>query len=99
MGVEISKLNVRRSCYIRASAERVWEEFTAFERICGWLNLGHTIHRFVPELGGEVLMSVSLDGVVQYYGGSIIVFEPQREITFTSQWHGELAWPLPTIWT
>jgi uncharacterized protein YndB with AHSA1/START domain len=99
MGVEISRLNVRRSGYIRASAERVWAEFESFERICAWFNLGHTIHRFEPEPGGEVLMSVDLDGVTHCFGGTIIAFEPQREITFTSQWQGELAWLLPTLWT
>jgi len=99
MGVEISKLNVRRSCYIRASAERVWAEFESFERICGWLNLGHTVHRFVPERGGDVLMSVAIDGVTHFYGGTVIAFEPHREISFTSQWQGELAWAVPTIWT
>ena len=99
MGIEISLLHVRRSGYLRASVARVWQEFTSFDRICGWLNLGHTIHRFEPRLGGEVRMSVDMGGVVHFFGGTIIAFEPEREISFTSQWQGEFAWAVPTIWT
>jgi len=44
-------------------------------------------------------MSVALDGITHFYGGTVIVFEPHRELSFTSQWQGELAWPVPTIWT
>ncbi len=99
MGIEISVLNVRRSGYLNASAARVWQEFVSFESICGWLNLGHQIHRFEPRLGGEVRMSVELDGVEHFFGGQVIAFEPEREISFTSQWQGEFAWAVPTLWT
>ena len=99
MGVEIGTLHVRRSGYLNAAVARVWQEFVSYERICSWLNLGHAIHRFEPCLGGAVLMSVEIEGAVHFFGGTIIVFEPQREISFTSQWQGELAWAVPTIWT
>ena len=29
----------------------------------------------------------------------MIAFEPEHEISFTSQWQGELAWAVPTLWT
>ncbi len=99
MGIGISALHVRRSGYVNAPVARVWEEFTSFERICGWLDLGHAIHRFEPRLGGEVHMSVEIDGARHFFGGSIIAFESQREISFTSQWQNDLAWPVPLIWT
>lgn len=44
-------------------------------------------------------MSVEIDGVVHFFGGRVIAIEPQRKISFTSQWQGELAWAVPTIWT
>ena len=33
MGIEISALKVRRSSLIQATPERVWQEFTSFERL------------------------------------------------------------------
>ena len=29
----------------------------------------------------------------------MIAFEPESELSFTSQWQGELAWAVPTLWT
>jgi uncharacterized protein YndB with AHSA1/START domain len=100
MAMQIGLLNVRRSILIQAAPARVWEEFTSFERIAGWLNLGHTIHVFEPRLGGNVRMSVELDGVRQHYGGPILTFEPGRELSFESNWEKPpLTWPVPTLWT
>ena len=57
------------------------------------------MHTFEPKLGGKVAMSVDVDGERAHYGGEVLVFEPEREITFSSQWEGRLAWPVPTFWT
>jgi uncharacterized protein YndB with AHSA1/START domain len=99
MGLKIGCLHVRRSILINAAPERVWQEFESFDRVSGWLNLGHTLHLFEPRLGGEVRMSVEIDGKERHYGGAILVYEPQAEVSFTSQWDPPNDWPVPTLWT
>ncbi len=99
MGMEISRLNVRRSIFILAKPPRVWQEFASFETISKWFGLGHTLHIFEPKLGGRVRMSVELAGVEHFYGGPITIFEPEREISFEVNWEGEQEWPVPTFWT
>jgi len=98
-GMKIGELHVRRSILIQALPRRVWQEFESFERITGWLDLGHRVHTFEPKLGGLVEMSVEIDGGRRAYGGRVIVFEPEREISFTSQWEPPHSWPVPTFWT
>ena len=45
-------------------------------------------------------MSVEIDGVRQRYGGSVVVYETAREITFESNWNdAPMRWPLPTFMT
>jgi uncharacterized protein YndB with AHSA1/START domain len=99
MGMKIGGLYVRRSILIQAPPSRVWQEFESFERISSWLDLGHTLHTFEPKLDGHVEMSVEIEGVRRGYGGSILVFEPAREVSFTSQWEPPHSWPVPTFWT
>lgn len=99
MGITISHLNVRRSSLIRAQPARVWQEFESFERIAAWFGRGHELHQFEPRLGGSVEMSVEQQGEKRHYGGPIRVWEPEREVTFESNWEGEFAWPVPTFFT
>jgi uncharacterized protein YndB with AHSA1/START domain len=99
MGLTISLLNVRRSILIQASPERVWQEFSSFERIAAWFGRGHQLHRFEPKLGGQVELSVVIDGETRHFGGPVLVFEPQREVSFESNWTGSHAWPVPTFFT
>ena len=100
MGTTIGTLNVRRSAFIRATPERVWEEFGSFDRLVAWFGIGHTLHAYEPNLGASVELSVELEGVRQHYGGVITVFEPVREVSFDCNWHERsLAWSLPTVWT
>ena len=99
MGVEISLLKVRRSILIKASAQRVWQEFETFDRIAGWLSRGHELHTFEPRLNGQVDMSVEIDGERRHYGGPVLIYEPAREVTFESNWDAPYAWPVPTLWT
>ena len=99
MGMEIGLLNVRRSILIRASPKRVWEEFGSFERIAAWLGRGHELHVFEPRLNGRVDMSVEIDGQRRHYGGPVLVYDPQREVSFESNWEAPHAWPVPTLWT
>jgi uncharacterized protein YndB with AHSA1/START domain len=97
--MEIGLLNVRRSILIQASPERVWEEFGSFERIAAWLGRGHELHVFEPRLNGRVDMSVEIDGQRRHYGGPVLVYDPQREVSFESNWEAPHAWPVPTLWT
>ena len=99
MGMEISRLYVRRSILIQASPARVWQEFESFERIKAWLNRGHELHTLEPEIGGQVEMSVEIDGQRRHYGGKVLIYEPEREISFDSQWEPPHSWPVPTFWT
>ena len=98
MGVEISKLHVRRSSLIQATPERVWREFASFDRLAAWFGRGHRLDVYEPELGGRVRLSVEIDGAKRPYGGSILAFEPGRELTFSSNWESA-GWPVPTLIT
>lgn len=99
MGLTIGRLNVRRSILIQASPARVWQEFESFERIASWLSRGHELHTFEPRVGGKVEMSVEIDGKRRHYGGSVLIFEPEREVSFDSQWEPPHSWIVPTFWT
>ena len=70
-----------------------------FERIAAWLNLGHQLHTFEPRVGGKVMMSVEIDGKPRHYGGSVLIYEPEREVSVASQWEPPHSWPVPTFWT
>lgn len=99
MGMAIGTLHVRRSILIEAAPARVWQEFESSERVKAWLDLGHVVHRFEPQLGGTVEMSVEIDGERRYFGGEVLVWEPERELTFASQWQEPHDWPVPMFWT
>jgi len=100
MGLEIGALSVRRSIFIRATPARVWEEFGSFKRISEWFGRGHVLHAYEPVLGGRIEMSVELDGKRQHYSGPILVFTPNREVSFAINWHDKaLATPVSTLWT
>ncbi len=99
MGMEIGRLYVRRSILIQAPPSRVWEEFESFDRIKTWLSRGHELHTFEPNVGGQVAMSVEIDGERRHYGGRVLIYEPGREVSFDSQWKPPHSWPVPTFWT
>ena len=84
--MEIGKLHIRRSALIKAKPATVWEEFTTFERVSAWLDQGHKLHLFEPRLGGKVEFSVELEGAERYFGGEIIVFEPEKELSIKDDW-------------
>lgn len=99
MGMQIGTLYVRRSALIRATAERVWQEFTTFDRFSAWFGQGHRLETYQPVPGGRVRLSVEIDGVRTAFGGSIVIFAPARELTFTNNWESDDAWPVPTALT
>ena len=98
MGLTIGPLHVRRSIFIAATPARVWEEF-ATERIRSWLGKGHTLHTLDVRLGGKADLSVEINGKVRHFGGTVLVFEPEQELSFESNWQPPHAWPVPTHWT
>jgi uncharacterized protein YndB with AHSA1/START domain len=103
MGLEIGRLAVRRSVFVRAPVRRVWEEFTTPERVRAWLDRGHRLHAIELREGGRVELSVEIDGERRVFGGAVIVLEPQRELSFEIQWAKpwEAAYSQlpPTFWT
>ena len=99
MGITIGLLHVRRSIFIEAPPSRVWQEFESPERITAWLNLGHSVHTFETHIGGRVEMSVEIEGEPRFYGGEVLVYQPEQELTFSSQWQEPFDWPVPTFWT
>ena len=103
MGLEIGHLAVRRSAFIRATPERVWQEFETSERVAAWLNQGHTLDAFHPGLGGQVDMSVEIDGDRRAFGGPILVYERTREMSLSTRWYEPwgpaYATGVPSYWT
>jgi uncharacterized protein YndB with AHSA1/START domain len=98
MGIEIGALHVRRSSLIHAAPERVWQEFTSFDRLAAWFGRGHQLEVFQPKLGGEIRLSVEIEGAKRPFGGVVLVFEPARELTFSDNWKSD-GWPVPTLIT
>ena len=99
MGIRVGALHVRRSIFIQASAQRVWEEFESFDRVSRWLDLGHKLHALELVTGGSVDMSVEIDGKERHYGGKVVLIERERELSFESNWEPPHDWPVPTFWT
>lgn len=98
MAIEIGALHVRRSGLVRATPERVWEEFESLDRLAAWFGQGHRLEVYEPALGGRVLLSVEIDGAKRAFGGPIVVFEPARELSFSNNWEVD-GWPVPTLIT
>jgi uncharacterized protein YndB with AHSA1/START domain len=105
-----SILVVRRSIHISAPPGRVWEELATFERMNRWWGVilgapeagkgnGQRLVTYEPRLGGQVEMEVLFGGSPWRYGGSIVVFEPGRELTFQSDWIPNRGWLKPTLIT
>lgn len=99
MGMTIGLLHVRRSILIEAPPDRVWQEFTSFDRVQAWLGLGHRLHTFEPWEDGQVELSAEVDGERRWFGGPVLVLEPQRELSFENNWQAPHDWPVPTFWT
>ena len=97
----IGPLNVRRSIWIDAKPERVWEEFESFERMRSWYGTGHELTKYEPRVGGIVETDAgslpdSQEALV--FRGTVLVFDPPAEITFEQDWIGH-GWPAPALLT
>ena len=99
MGLQTGSLFVRRSIFINASPATVWQEFSTLERVRAWLGIGQEIHAYELQEGAEIRLSVDIDGTRRFFGGRVVCLEPEREISFESQWEPPHDWPVPTFWT
>ena len=103
MGVTISHLSVRRSALINATPARVWQEFSTQEQIKAWFGQGHTLHTFETRPGGKIEMSVEHNfgngPERRRYGGRVIHWEVEREVSAEINWAKPHDWPVPMIWT
>ena len=77
MAIQLSHLKVSRNLLIRATPEKVSEEF---ERFAAWFRRAHTFEKFEPRIGARVKLSIEMDG------GPIVVLEPARAITWENNW-------------
>ena len=97
MATKIGALAVRRSIFINAKPERVWQEFENLERMKGWYGTGHSLVTYEPHVGG--LVETDAGGEKLRFAGRVTVFNPPRELTFEQDWigHGWTAASLITI--
>lgn len=99
MGMQISQLNVRRSTYIDATPKHVWSEFETFDRFKALYSAGHELEVYEAKVLGQIELSVDIKGVPHPFGGTIKVFNPETEFSFSYNWFTERAWPVPTFVT
>jgi len=98
MASQISPLAVRRSTWIRATPERVWQEFESFERMRAWFGHGHSLVAYEPRAGGYVETDAGAGDGSLRFGGRIVVFDPPREVTWENDWFGH-GWTQPSLMT
>src|SRR5262245_15509132 len=82
----ISPFGIRRAAFIHATPDRIWEEFTTFERMKAWYGTGHQLTRYEPRVGG-IVETVFGDGPSSAIG-EVLVFDSGRELTFEQRWVG-----------
>jgi uncharacterized protein YndB with AHSA1/START domain len=99
MGTQTGALVVRRSIWIDAKPERVWEEFESLDAMRQWFGTGHTLVQYEPRVGGAVETDASaMQGEPITFTGRVTVFDPPRELTFEQDWVGH-GWPAPPLIT
>jgi uncharacterized protein YndB with AHSA1/START domain len=92
MPTEIGPLSVRRSIWIDATPERVWDEFGSLEKMRAWFGTGHKLLQYEPRKGGRVELDCADEGEPPMrFGGKILVYDPPHELTFEDAW-------IPPIW-
>jgi len=101
MPTTIGPLAVRRSAWINASPERIWQEFETFERMKAWFGTGHALTRYEPRVGGIVETDATNhehSDQPLVFSGRVLVFDPPRELTFEQDWAGH-GWDAPPLIT
>ncbi len=100
MATALSPLHIRRSIWIEAPPQRVWQEFETFERMAAWFGTGHRLVRYEPGPGGHV--ELEIDGEYRgsnRWGGVIRAWDPPREMTFEDRWIPDHGWNGPMLLT
>jgi len=97
--VQIGQLFVRRSVFINALPDRIWQEFGDLARVRSWLGIGQTLHAYSPEVGVEISLSVEMDSGPKFFGGKVVLVDQEKELTFENQWQAPSNWVVPTFWT
>ena len=101
MATPIGPFNVRRSGWIRATPDRVWEEFESLQRMQAWYGTGHVLTRYEPRVGATVETDATdhrSSAAPLVFSGKVLVFDPARELTFEQDWQGH-NWRRPTLIT
>jgi uncharacterized protein YndB with AHSA1/START domain len=101
MGTKIGPIAVRRSIWIAARPERIWQEFESFERMKRWFGTGHELTAYEPRLDGYVETDSGFSeehGGRLRFGGKIVMWDPPQEVTWENDWfdHG---WASPSLFT
>ena len=96
MTTQIGPLSVRRSIWIDATPERVWEEFADLDHMRRWFGTGHTLVRYELSVGAEVEIDAGGDDL--HFIGRVVDVEPGREVSFEQDWIGH-GWKAPPIIT
>lgn len=101
MVVSIGPLAVRRSVWIDAPQERVWQEFETFERFAAWFGTGHDLITYEPREGGWVELDCGPleGGHPGRFGGKVVVWDPPNELTFEDAWIPDIGWDAPMLLT
>jgi uncharacterized protein YndB with AHSA1/START domain len=103
-------LVVRRSIHIKAAPAMIWKQFESFELMNRWWGIitgtpeagtsnGQRLVTYEPRKGGRIEMEVSFQGSPLRYGGTIVAFKRERELTFELDWIPNRGWRKPTLMT
>jgi uncharacterized protein YndB with AHSA1/START domain len=99
MPTEIGPFAVRRAAWIKATPDRVWQEFESLERMQRWFGTGHALVSYEPRVGATVETNAGEhDGGALRFVGRVTVYDPPRELTFEQDWVGH-GWPAPPLVT
>jgi uncharacterized protein YndB with AHSA1/START domain len=98
-------LVMRRSMFIRATPERIWQEVESYERFAAWWGvdtetLKTKILRWEPRVGGWFENQGTHSGAPINFKGQIVTCDPPRELTV--DWNSflpEYEWHEPTYVT
>ena len=99
METKVGLLHVRRSIYIKALPNEVWQEFTSLESLRAWLGQGQIIHEYDFSPAGKIDLSIEINNKSIHFGGPVVSLIHESEITFEMQWQNDSSWIVPTYWT
>ncbi len=88
---------MRRCTLVRAPNFEVWKHFETEQALQKWFGLGHQVEAYTPGHEGHIQLSVEVQGARRSYGGKILNWQANRELSFDNNWEDvEMAWPVST---